>query len=47
MRAGRRWMRSSWRRIEAVSWTVVPGARLPRLFFITDQAPSTGLRSGA
>jgi hypothetical protein len=32
-------MRSSWCRIAAASWDVVPAARLPRPFFITDQAP--------
>jgi hypothetical protein len=40
-------MRSSWCRIAAASWSVVPAARLPRPFFITGQVPSTGLRSGA
>jgi hypothetical protein len=47
MSAGCRWMRSSWCRIAAASWSVVPAARLPRPFFITGQAPSTALRSGA
>jgi hypothetical protein len=40
MRLCCRWMRSSWWRIAAASWSVVPTARLPRPFFITDQAPS-------
>lgn len=44
MRPGYRWTRSSWCRIATASWSVVPGARLPMLFFIADQAPSTEIR---
>jgi hypothetical protein len=48
MRAGRYWMRLSRFLMIAASWRGVPQEpRLPRLFFMFDQAPSAGLRSGA
>jgi hypothetical protein len=41
------WMRRSRFRIMAASWSSVLADRLPRPFFLLDQAPSTGLSSGA
>ena len=43
MSAGRYWMRLSRFLATAASWPALPAARFPRLFFITDQAPSVGL----
>ncbi len=48
MSSGRYWMRLSRFLMMAASWSaVLQAARLPRLFFMFAQAPSTGLRSGA
>ena len=47
MRAGRYWMRLSRFLMIAARRSTSAAARLPRPFFMFDQAPSTGLSSGA